>query len=337
MTEARINSEAELIALLAPLTDGAPGAFGLKDDCARLTPTAGYDLVLKTDPVRAGVHFFPDDPPEDIAWKALAVNVSDLAAKGAEPVAYLMALSFPEPPQRSWMQRFADGLKQAQETFGCTLIGGDTDRAPGPLSIAITAIGQVPTGQMVRRDTAKAGDAIYISGTLGDSGLGLRLHAEARDGRRDLRDRWGLTDWHCSILVNRYLRPQPRIELAGFIRQHASASMDISDGLVKDLERMCRASGVAAEVDSALIDFSVPAVHVLTREPAEFSNIISAGDDYEILAAVPQDQIGAVRSKNQHLPVKVHRIGTFTAGSGVIVKRIDGTIIPFDRTGWDHF
>jgi thiamine-monophosphate kinase len=337
MTDARLTSEAELIALLAPLTAGAPGAFGLKDDCARLTPAAGYDLVLKIDPIRAGVHFFPDDPPEDIAWKALAVNVSDLAAKGAEPVAYLMALSFPEPPTRSWMTRFAAGLKHAQETFGCTLIGGDTDRAPGPLSIAITVIGQVPTGQMVRRDTAKAGDAIYISGTLGDSGLGLRLHAEAREGRRDLRDRWGIVEHQAEMLIERYLRPAPRTQLAGFIRQHASASMDISDGLVKDLERMCRASGVGAEVDTALIDFSVPAAYVLTREPTAFSTIISAGDDYEILAAIPQNQIKAVSGKNRHLPVRLQRIGTFTTGSGVTVKRADGTIIPFDRTGWDHF
>ncbi len=337
MIDARLTSEAELIALLMPLTTGAPGAFGLKDDCARLTPTAGYDLVLKTDPVRAGVHFFPDDPPEAIAWKALAVNVSDLAAKGAEPVAYLMALSFPEPPMGRWMQNFAAGLKLAQDTFGCTLIGGDTDRAPGPLSIAITVIGQVPSGQMVRRDTAKAGDAIYISGTLGDSGLGLRLHAEARDGRRDLRDRWGLADFQTKALIDRYLRPEPRIELSALLRQHASASMDISDGLVKDLERMCRASGVGADVNGALMEFSGPAAHVLARESAAFSTIISAGDDYEILAAIPQGEVDAVNGKNGHLPVRLQRIGTFTTGSGVIVRRIDGAIIPFYRTGWDHF
>jgi thiamine-monophosphate kinase len=228
-------------------------------------------------------------------------------------------------------------LQQAQDTFGCTLIGGDTDRAPGPLSIAITAFGQVPSGQMVRRDTAKAGDAIYISGTLGDSGLGLRLHAEAREGRRDLRDRWGLTDWHYERLIERYLRPEPRTQLAGLLRHHASAAMDISDGLVKDLERMCRASGVGAEVDSALLEFSVPAAYVLTREPETFSKIVSAGDDYEILAAIPPDQIGAVSGKNRSLPVRLQHIGTFTMGSRVTVKQIDGAIIPFDRTGWDHF
>ena len=174
MSNEHITSEADLIAMLTHLTAGAPGAFGLRDDCACLTPRPGYDLVLKTDPVRAGVHFFPDDPPAAIAWKALAVNVSDLAAKGARPVAYLMALSFPAPPTRTWVTEFARGLGAAQAAFGCHLIGGDTDRSPGPLSIGITVIGEVPLGAMVRRDTARPGDAIYVSGTLGDSGIGLR-------------------------------------------------------------------------------------------------------------------------------------------------------------------
>ncbi len=337
MSESRLTSEADLIALLAPLTAGAPGAFGLKDDCALFHPAAGLDLVLKTDPVRAGVHFFADDPPEAIAWKALAVNVSDLAAKGAEPRAYLMALSFPEAPTRSWMQQFAAGLAAAQEAFGCTLVGGDTDRAPGPLSIAITVIGEVPTRQMVRRGTAKAGDSIFVSGTLGDSGLGLRLHAEAREGRRYLRDRWGLSDRQCMVLVDRYLRPQPRIQLAGLVRQHASAAMDVSDGLVKDLHRMCLASGVAAEVESARLPFSDIAGQVMTREPEALSTIVSAGDDYEILAAIPQGQIEAVMAQSRNTQAGMKRIGTFVAGNGVFVRRADDTLISFDRTGWDHF
>src|ERR1700730_2187014 len=151
--DAVLTSEAELIAMLAPLAAGAPGAFGLMDDCALLTPQADTELVLKTDPVAQGVHFLADDAPEDIAWKALAVNVSDLAAKAARPIGYLMALAFPEAPRRAWMARFAAGLHMAQQHFGCALIGGDTDRRPGPLTVSITIIGSVPRGGMLRRST----------------------------------------------------------------------------------------------------------------------------------------------------------------------------------------
>ena len=337
MEHDRITSEADLIAMLAPLTAGAPGAFALRDDCARLTPRVGYDLVLKTDPVRAGVHFFADDPPDLIAWKALAVNVSDLAAKGAEPVAYLMALSFPGAPTRTWMAEFVRGLAEAQATFGCHLIGGDTDRSPGPLSIGITAIGEVPEGRMVRRDTARIGDAIYVSGALGDAGVGLQLHRETREGRSDLRKRWGLTEYQTSYFIDRYLRPQPRLELAATVRQHASASMDLSDGLVKDLERMCRASGVGAVVDSGLIEWSPAMVVVIRQQPELFSTILSAGDDYEILATVPAEQVGAFEAKVRCTPTPMHRIATIVEGAGVRVTRIDGTDIVFDRKGWDHF
>ena len=171
-----IEGEESLIqGYLAPLAAGFPGAFGLQDDCALLTPEPGTELVLKTDPVMAGVHFFPDDAPDDIAWKALAANVSDLAAKGAQPLAYLMALALPVAPKHAWMQRFVLGLGQAQQAFGCHLIGGDTDRRPGPLTITPMVIGEIPCGQMVRRSAALSGDIICVSGSLGDASLGLAL------------------------------------------------------------------------------------------------------------------------------------------------------------------
>src|SRR5262245_52266792 len=162
------GEEAIIQGFLAPLAAGFPGAFGLKDDCALLTPEPGTELVLKTDPVAEGVHFLPDDAPGDVAWKALAVNVSDLAAKGATPIGYLMALSFPAPPSSEWLAAFAQGLEQAQRKFGCHLIGGDTDRRPGPITVSITVIGSVPQGGMVRRNTARPGDGVFVSGTLGD-------------------------------------------------------------------------------------------------------------------------------------------------------------------------
>ncbi|MEQ1649246.1 MAG: thiamine-phosphate kinase, partial [Hyphomicrobiaceae bacterium] len=173
---AAADGEGVLIATyFAPLAADAPGAFSLLDDCAALTPTPGHDLILKTDPIREGVHFFSDADAADIAWKALAVNVSDLVAKGARPVGYVMALSFPEEPSARWLKKFAAGLKAAQTAFGLTLLGGDTDRAPGPLSVAITAFGEVPAGKMVQRGTARVGDRVFVSGTLGDAALGLAL------------------------------------------------------------------------------------------------------------------------------------------------------------------
>src|SRR5438552_6732719 len=171
----RLHGEEAIIRLLAPLARGAPGAFGLEDDCALITPAPGTELVLKTDPVAEGVHFLADDAPEDIAWKALAVNVSDLAAKAARPLGYLMALSFPEAPTARWLARFAAGLQAAQASFGCHLLGGDTDRRPGPLTISISIVGEVEAGRMVRRGTARPGEALFVSGSLGDAALGLAL------------------------------------------------------------------------------------------------------------------------------------------------------------------
>jgi thiamine-monophosphate kinase len=170
-----LHGEEAIVRVLAPLAQGFPGAFGLQDDCALIAPAPGTELVLKVDPVAEGVHFLTDDTPEDVAWKALAVNVSDLAAKAARPLGYLMALSFPEAPATAWLTRFAAGLAQAQARFGCHLIGGDTDRRPGPLTMSVTMIGSIPQGRMVRRATAHAGDTLFVSGTIGDASLGLAL------------------------------------------------------------------------------------------------------------------------------------------------------------------
>lgn len=222
-----LQGEEGIIALLAPLTRGHAGAFGLKDDCALLTPEPGTDLVLKTDPVAEGVHFLSGDAPRDIAWKALAVNVSDLAAKSATPLGYLMALSFPAAPTAGWMTDFVEGLGMAQARFGCHLLGGDTDRRPGPLTISITIIGSVPRGTMVPRTTAQAGDTLFVSGTIGDAGLGLELAKNAA-----LQAVWGLSDAAADTLRQRYRRPEPRLALAAPLRHYASAAMDVSDGLV---------------------------------------------------------------------------------------------------------
>jgi len=205
-----ISGEEALIAeFWAPLAAGFSGAFGLQDDCAVIAPPAGAELVVTTDAVIAGVHFFPDADPGAIAWKALAVNVSDLVAKGAAPLAYLMSVALPEAPHRAWLDKFTQGLRTAQDAFGCQLAGGDTDRTPGPLSVSITAFGVVPAGRMVRRATARPGDHVYVSGTIGDAALGLAL-------RRDpvLGDRCKLDAAASGYLDGKFSRPHPPVALA---------------------------------------------------------------------------------------------------------------------------
>lgn len=327
------GGEDELIATtFAPLAFGFAGALGLKDDCAVLSPPPGEDLVLTTDAVAAGVHFFADDAPDDIAWKALAVNVSDLTAKGARPVAYLMSLSFPERPERAWLDAFAAGLAEAQTAFGIALAGGDTDRRPGPLSVTVTAIGRVPQGRMVRRATARAGDLLFVSGTLGDSALGLLLRQGAAQAGA-----LGLDDAGGRALLRRYLRPEPRLSLAPHLLSFAAAAMDISDGLVKDCGRLARAAGLGARLDAGRVPLSAPARTALGHRPDLLETVLTGGDDYEVLAAVPPNQAEAFRDAAAESGVAVTEIGRLSAGQGVTVMGPDGAVLELRGAGWDHF
>ena len=327
----RVHGEEAIIRILAPLARGAPGAFGLEDDCALIAPAPGTELVLKTDPVAEGVHFLADDAPEDIAWKALAVNVSDLAAKAARPLGYLMALSFSEAPAAAWLARFAAGLQAAQATFGCHLLGGDTDRRPGPLTISISVVGEVEAGRMVRRGTARPGEDLFVSGSLGDAALGLALRKDPA-----LADGWGLAPAEAEHLRNRYLRPQPRLALGPALRAHAAAAMDVSDGLAKDLGRMCKASGCAARVRLAAVPVSAAAAKALATDPALGERIVTGGDDYEVLATVPAAGADAFRSMAAQAGIAVTRIGTTLVGTGIVIEGRDGQLLTLGHPGWDH-
>ena len=327
-----VHGEADIIAMLAPLAEGVPGAFGLMDDCALITPEAGSELVLKTDPVAEGVHFLGDDAPEDIAWKALAVNVSDLAGKAARPIGYLMALAFPEAPSTDWMARFAAGLRQAQQRFGCALIGGDTDRRPGPLTISITIIGAVARGRMVRRGTARPGDRMFVSGTLGDAALGLGLRKTPA-----LAGAWGLSAVEADHLRRRYTRPDPRLALAPALLACASAAMDVSDGLAKDVARMCAASVCGGRVGVAAVPLSAACARALGAQPALISQVLTGGDDYEILAAVPAGQATAFRAAAAAAEVPVTEIGGFLEGRGLLIDGADGRPLSLAKSGFDHF
>jgi thiamine-monophosphate kinase len=329
----RLHTEEAIIqGFLVPLAAGAPGAHGLKDDCATIAPSAGCELVLKTDAIAEGVHFLPTDSPRDIGWKALAVNVSDLAAKGARPLGYLMSLAFPEAPTAAWMAGFAGGLEEAQAAFGMHLLGGDTDRRPGPISITPMVIGEVPIGRMVLRTAARPGDVVCVSGTLGDSGLGLALQRDA-----GLAAQWRLDGRHADHLRQCFLRPAPRLGLAAALLGHAQASMDLSDGLMKDLGRMCRASGVGAIVELDAMPMSPAFACVAAVDPEAAARSRFAGDDYEVLCAVPPDRFAAFAAAAAAAGIAVTRIGAFTADRDVRLLDAAGAAVDVGTTGWDHF
>lgn len=309
-----------------------PGAFDLRDDAAAITPPTGCDLVLTTDAVIAGVHFFPDDPAEDIAKKALRANLSDLAAKGAEPIGFLLTLAMPKSTEEEWVAAFADGLAADIETFNCPLLGGDTDATPGLLSVSITAFGKVPHGKMVRRAGAKAGDAIVVSGTLGDSALGLALRRDPK-----LVKNAKLSSEEEAYLLERYLVPQPRTKLAKALRSHARAAMDISDGLAGDMEKLAAVSGVSAKILAAKLPLSPAAKKLLAFDPALIETICTGGDDYEILAAVPRGALAAFQKEAKESGIGLTEIGSAGTGEGVEIKGPDGRLFSFNRPSFSHF
>ena len=297
-----------------------PGAMELRDDAALLTPPPGRQLVLTADAMVAGVHFLPDDPPDLIGRKLLRVNLSDLAAKGAVPLYYLMTVSTPKNTPEAWFAGFAAGLARDQATYGVTLLGGDTTSTPGPISLSLTAIGHVAPGTAVHRFGASAGDEIWVTGTVGDGALGLAVAL----GR--LADPGG-------FLLDRYRLPQPRVGmgLAGI----ASAGMDVSDGLVQDLGHLCGASGLAAEIGVDLVPLSAAG---RKAGPDWLATCLTGGDDYELLLAVPPDRSEALRAAAAAAGIAVTRIGHFHSGPAeVMVRDASGEPLALTKGGWSHF
>jgi len=284
-----------------------PGAFNLDDDAAILQALGG-DLVVTTDAVVEGVHFLPDDPPDTIARKALRVNLSDLAAKGASPAGFVLTLAL-RAVEDAWLQPFARGLGEDAALFGCPLLGGDTVSTPGPRMISITAFGRVAAGRMVHRSGAKPGDRVVVTGTIGDAGLGLAVLTR-RASATALADVAGN-----ALLVERYRVPQPRTALANAVRDHASAAMDVSDGLAGDLAKLCAASGVSAVIDAKSVPLSPAAASLLARGRADIAAIVSGGDDYEILCAIPEIRLEAFEHAAARAGVAVTSIGTVLAGN----------------------
>ncbi|TGE02668.1 thiamine-phosphate kinase [Methylobacterium nonmethylotrophicum] len=325
-------TEDELIArYFAPLA--GEGGLGLRDDAAVLAPSPGHDLVLTTDAVVAGVHYFADDPPASIACKALGVNLSDLAAKGAEPRGFLLTLALADGWDETWLSEFCTGLSEAAALASCPLLGGDTVRAAGPTLIGITAFGEVPAGTMVRRGAARAGDSLLVSGSIGDAALGLKLRQKPAASWGD-----GLSYPVRAALVDRYLHPRPRLALASALRAHAHAAMDVSDGLVGDLAKMMRASDLSAEVAIADIPVSEAARAALAVEPALLDTALTGGDDYEILCAADPEAVPALREAALRAGVPLTVIGTVTEGAAPPVFRMpDGAARAFRTGSFSHF
>lgn len=294
------------------------GAAGLKlaDDAALLVPPAGHDLVLTKDMLAADVHFFAHDPPASIAQKALGVNLSDLAAKGAEPVGFLLGLALPKGLDEPWVAAFAAGLGDMARAFGCPLLGGDTIKAAGGLTLSITAFGKVPSGQMVRRTAAQAGDILAVTGTIGDAALGLRL-------RLDGKMSWAgnLSAGARAHLADRYLHPQPRNAVAEVIREHARAAMDVSDGLLGDATKLCASAATEGralrpQIRLADVPLSPAAAAALAGDPALMQTIASGGDDYEVLIAVDPARLHDLVAGCAAKGVAVTAVGQVLAGSG---------------------
>jgi thiamine-monophosphate kinase len=326
----RRPGEFELIArYFAPLASAA-AALGLADDAARLRPRPGDDLVVTTDLIAAGVHFFADDPPAAIARKALRVNLSDLAAKGAEPLGYLLALALPAEWTEAWIRKFAAGLAADQAAYGISLLGGDTSRAANGLTIAITAFGRLPRGTMVHRGGARPGDLVYVSGSIGDAALGLALRTGKIDRKAAGRS--------AERLLDRYLHPQPRTALARVIRRYATAALDVSDGLIGDFGHICEVSGVGGVIEAARVPLSPSSAKLVAADPHLLEMALTGGDDYEILATVAPRQAERFERAARRTGVAVTRIGHVTKGQGgPVVIGSDGRALAFGRASFDHF
>lgn len=309
------RGEFQLIAdLFSPLSAGAPGALGLTDDAALLSITAGSELVATVDTVIEGVHFRKEDPADLVARKALRVNLSDLAAKGARPVGFLQALALNDGTDDTYLERYAHGLAADVQEFAVPLLGGDTTSGPGPLSITITAFGEVEKGKALLRGGAHAGDILCVSGTIGDGALGLAAVPE---------------------LAERYQLPRPRLGAGKALVGLATACADISDGLVADVGHICEASGLAASIDRDRIPLSRPASAAVARDPGLWDLILGGGDDYELAFTIPAGRVAELGALAQALGHLLTPIGILTPGAGVAVMA-GGSPVAVGRAGFLH-
>lgn len=316
----------------APLAADAPGAFGLTDDAAIVASAPGEQVVVTTDAMVAGVHFPVDDPPDQIARKLLRVNLSDLAAMGALPRGYTLAVALPYDLDEDWVSRFASGLATDQSEFNVSLLGGDTVATPGPVTLSLTALGVVQDQTVLRRNGARPGDDVYVSGTIGDAMLGLALIQGRIDIEAEADRNW---------LVDRFRLPDPRIALGRSLPGRASAAADISDGLVADLGHVCTASGCSAVVELEAVPLSAATERVVRNRQDFHHSLLSGGDDYELVFAVPRAMRDDIAQISRQVGIRLTRVGRFVEagplGPGVAVFGSDGNRIETGHGGYTHF
>jgi thiamine-monophosphate kinase len=302
--------------LFRPLAASEPGAFDLRDDAAVLQPTPGHDWVISADALVAGVHFFSDDPADAIAQKVLRVNLSDLAAMGARPRAAFLTCAFPKTLDQAWLDAFAAGLSEDLDRFGVSLAGGDVVSTPGPLTLSVTIMGETPSGRVLRRNGVKPGDVIAVTGCIGDAALGLDLMNGRAPGSLKEDDR--------TYLKHRYRYPQPRINVGYIFNGVANAGMDISDGLLGDLQHMAQASSCDIAIDTSRVPLSPAAQNWLADKPDDLERVLCGGDDYElVIACSPEDYQNLARAlENASLPFTV--IGRAEVGQGEVFRIDDG-------------
>ena len=327
------TAEDRLIARFFRPLASHPGALSLADDAAVFAPPEGHEIVLTTDAVVAGVHVLAGETPDAIARKTLRVNLSDLAAKGATPAAFLLSIALPRETGEDWLAAFCSGLKDDADAFGCSLIGGDTDRTEGPLTVTIFALGTLPRGTMVKRSGAQPDDHILVSGSVGDAALGLMLRRDA-----SLAARWSLAADERDHLLARYRLPQPRVALADTVRAHASAAIDVSDGFVGDLSKLLRVSGMSAEVTLESVPLSSGARKALAADAVLRDAICGGGDDYEIVCTVPDSKLEAFNRGAADAGIVVADVGRVRAGREP-PRFLDatGTPLTFTRRSFSHF
>jgi thiamine-monophosphate kinase len=326
-----VAGEFELIARhFARLSKGAAGAFALENDAALLDLEADQSLVVTIDTLVAGRHFRTQDPPDLVAGKLLRVNLSDLAAMGARPKGYVLAASWPDDVDEAWIEAFARGLSADQANFGITLLGGDTTATPGPMTLSLTAFGVSPRGRALVRSGARIGDLVCVSGYIGDAALGLKVLTGA------LRK---LPEETRAYLVSAYQRPEPRLDLGWALLESglATAALDVSDGLVGDLAHIAEASSLAAQIEVESVPLSEAARRILAAEPGALSDLLTGGDDYELLFTLAPARRGELTGLSEALGLPLTVIGRMEPGTGVSVFDEEGRTIPLARTGWTHF
>jgi thiamine-monophosphate kinase len=305
-----------------------PGGLSLLDDAAVLDCRAGRRFVVTADAIVAGVHYLPDDPPDLVARKLLRVNLSDLAAMGARPLHYLLVTAFPTALGADWVGEFARGLAEDQRRFDIDLLGGDSVATPGPAVLSLTAIGDVEEGMEVRRSGARAGDFVWVSGTIGDAFLGLALLRGAHPK---------LTPEYRDHLIGRFQLPEPRVDLGRRLGGIAHAMIDVSDGLIADLGHICETSGVGAVVELASLPLSPAARFITDGEPGVRIDLGAGGDDYELLFTAPASLTEAIEGLSSALGLPITRVGRIEAREGVRLIDAEGRPIPVDHPGYRHF